>query len=101
MGSGNRSDVRCDAVRDALQGIFSCCVLNDCSSPYIVYMLRDSEIREDWATIMLAVKQIEETQRIHDGTTLQPLYLNILFIFLKQSGFAAVLTEAYAIGRCN
>ena len=40
---------------------------NYCVRPYIVYMLRESEIREDWTAIMLAVKQAEESQRIHDG----------------------------------
>jgi len=35
--------------------------------PYIVYMLRDTEIREDWAAITIAVKQSQEYLRHHDG----------------------------------
>jgi len=35
--------------------------------PYIVYMLRDSEIREDWAAITIAVKQSQEYLRHHDS----------------------------------
>ena len=47
-------------------------VLNyTCPRPYIVYMLRESEIREDWAAIMLAVKQCEENLRVHDGQLLR------------------------------
>jgi len=30
-------------------------------------MLRDSEIREDWAAITIAVKQSQEYLRHHDG----------------------------------
>jgi len=39
------------------------------TGPYIVYMLRESEIREDWAAIAIAMKQSEEYLRLHDGTS--------------------------------
>jgi len=35
--------------------------------PYIVYMLRDAEIREDWAAITIALKQSQDYLRHHDG----------------------------------
>jgi len=35
--------------------------------PYIVYMLRESEIREDWAAITIALKQSQDYLRHHDG----------------------------------
>lgn len=39
------------------------------SGPYIVYMLRDAEIREDWAAITIALKQSQDYLRHHDGVT--------------------------------
>jgi breast cancer metastasis-suppressor 1-like protein len=39
------------------------------TGPYIVYMLRESEIREDWAAIAIAMKQSEEFLRLHDGSS--------------------------------
>jgi len=40
-------------------------------------MLRDSEIREDWAAITIAVKQSQESLRHHDGGQLVRVKLSI------------------------
>jgi IS30 family transposase len=36
--------------------------------PVIVYMLREAEIREDWAAITIAMKQSEKLRLHDDGT---------------------------------
>jgi len=51
-------------------------------------MLRDSEIREDWAAITIAVKQSQESLRHHDGgqlVSIEIIYITAVLLMKASS----------------